>query len=87
MTRYIWPALMFAATGYVWQYNTTHDSSKLVLPFFDVLMPSLAGDPAALGERTWQVALGLSIGLLLWEIALHIRAIGRRRAAAETDEG
>jgi hypothetical protein len=83
MLRFLWPSLMFAMTAFVWNYNQTHDDSKLLIPGIQVLVPSSAGDPAAMGEASVLVALGLSCVFLLWTIIDAVRASSRRRAAEE----
>lgn len=79
MTRFLWPILMFAMTGAVWQYNSSHDDAKLLLPGIHVLFPSTAGDPAAMGEASVTVMIGVSTLFLLWTIVDAVRAASRRQ--------
>lgn len=78
MLRYVWPLIMLASTGAVWQYNGSHDDSKLLLPGMHLLFPATEGDPVAMGERTIEVMIGVSIVFLLWTVVDHLRAIRRR---------
>lgn len=76
--RYVVPILFFAAAGFVWHYNSTHDSSWLLVPFLD-LVPSLAGDLDGQAEWTWRILAGLGGVLLLWTIGQDVRGASRRR--------
>ncbi len=88
MLRYIWPALFFAASFYIKYYNDGHSDSQLILPFIDSIFPSLAGDPKAMGARSFQIALAISGGLLLWEILEHVRGRGGQDdSGSEEDSG
>ena len=80
MLRFVWPLLMFVMTGVVWQYNGSHDDAKLLVPGIHALFPSTAGDPAAMGEASVTVMIGVSTVFLLWTVVDAIRAASRREA-------
>ncbi len=65
MGRWFSPILFFAASAYVYHYNSTRTDSVLLLPF----MEPLAGpSPHAQGQMTWQVTLALAVLLSLWAV-------------------
>ena len=83
MLRYVWPLLFFVAAGWAWQYNGSHADRKVVFPFVDVIVPSVAGDPQQMGEVTVYLVAGLGVVLLAYTIVTHIRSIQRARAMAD----
>ena len=85
MNRYLTPILFFAATGFVFWYNAGHADSKVVVPFIEVLVPSTAGDPAAMGQASGFVFLGLSVLLTALAVLRHARDIASARAVDDDD--
>jgi len=83
--RYVVPILFFAAAGFVWHYNSTHDSSWVLVPFLD-LVPALADDLDAQAEWTWRILAGIGGVMLLWTIVQDVRRASRSRDAAADDE-
>lgn len=71
MTRWITPTLFCAGALYVLDYNGRSAGSYLIFPFIDRLLPSTAGDPAAMG-RASAAALGL-LGILFGIRALRAK--------------
>ncbi len=78
--RFLTPVVFACAAAYVGWFNATHGDRALILPFLDVLDPSVVGDPAAEGALTVKVLAGLAVVFCAWELG---RAALRRRAPPE----
>lgn len=77
--RYLTPLLFAAATCWMWYYNATHDSSKLVLPLIDVVFPEVMNDPIALADRSFQAAVVITGAVTVLTVLEHLRAIRQQR--------
>jgi hypothetical protein len=75
--RYLVPVILFAAAGFVWHYNATHDDSYLLFPFLD-LVPALADDLDAQAEWSWRVMAGIGVLSLLLTIGGDLRRRSKR---------
>jgi hypothetical protein len=84
--RWLWPVLMFAIAGWVAFYNSSHTDRKLLFPFVDAIFPDLAGDPAAMGERSVLLLLGVAGVVTLLTFIEQLRAIARRAQRREDEE-
>lgn len=71
--RWITPLLFLGAAAYVWHYNQTHASSKLLFPFLQALVD---GTPEQLGQ--WSAGLFAGIGVLFAVLALRDEIRDRR---------
>ena len=63
--RYVTPLLFFLCAAWVHHANGQSTGSVLVFPFLESLVPSLKGDPAALGRATEGLLVALGGVLLL----------------------
>ena len=89
--RYLVPLIFFAAAGFVWHYNGTHEDSWVLFPFLD-LIPALADDLDAQAEGTWRLFVGIGALLLVWTIGGDVRKAMRKKkpvptARVDDDEG
>ena len=50
LSRYIVSLVFFAAAGYVWHYNGSHEGSYILLPLLDAV-----GDLKAQSAWTWRI--------------------------------
>jgi len=73
--------LFFAAAGFVWHYNATHDATKLLFPFLHLVV---SGTPERLGTLSWEVFAG--IGVLFTLLALRETLRGRRHRRQDDPE-
>jgi hypothetical protein len=81
MFRWISVVLLGATTGYAYYHNTTNADRKLVVPFLDVVQPSLRDDPQALGDLSWKVLAGVTALFLVLAIVAEVRnRVARARA-------
>lgn len=84
--RYLVPLIFFAAAGFVWHYNGTHEGAWLLFPFLDVV-PALQGDFDAQAEWTWRLFAGIGALMLLWAIAGDVRrALRKPTPTAKVDD-
>ncbi len=77
--RFITPLFMFAAAAYVWWYNTNHTDSVVMLPFIEAIVPSTKGDPAAQGQVSAAIFLGLGAVFFLRAIWGNMKESKLRR--------
>ena len=77
MLRYLWPLVFFGTAGYVWHYNGSHGGKKLLFPFLDTIMPSLANDPDQMGMISVGIIAALGAVLLVWTVVEHVRQPSR----------
>ena len=88
MHRYIWPALLLAAAGYVHHHNSSaHGAGVYGFPFVEALFPETAGNPAAVGEKSVMLIVMVAVVLLAVEIVSHIRGTRRRKTRVQGDYG
>lgn len=85
--RWLWPLLMFAITGWVWYYNQSHTDRQVLFPFVDEIFPELGDDPIAMGRRSFELLLGLSVGVTLFTFVDQLRAIARYRRRKREEQG
>lgn len=76
MSRYVTPVLLLVGSALVWQYNSSHASSQLVLPGLDM---AGFGDPLAQGRVTWQITGAAGGVFLLGAIFGHLKARAKRK--------
>lgn len=81
--RYVVPLIFFAAAGFVWHYNGTHEGSWVLFPFLD-LIPALADDLDAQAEWTWRLFVGIGVVLLVWTIGGDVRKAMRKKKPVPT---
>ncbi len=77
MSRFLVPLIFFAAAGFVWHYNGTHENGYLLLPFLEVV-PDFAGDYEAQAAWSWRVIAGIGVTDLVLSIIRDIRNRCRR---------
>jgi len=82
MLRYVWPLIFFGVAGWVWQYNHSHTDRKILFPFVDAIVPSTAGDPAAMGEVSVYLIVVCAVLVTVSTVVGHVRD---RRRQAELD--
>jgi len=80
--RWLTPLLFFAAAGFVWHYNATHGSTKLLFPFLQVFV---SGTPERLGTLSWLLFAGIGVLFTLLALRESLRGRGRQRRD-EADE-
>ena len=80
MKRFIWPLLFFATTAYMYKHNTTESSSVMMLPMMDLLFPSTAGDPHAMGMASVKTMAVISTLALIYETGSYTRYRRQLRA-------
>lgn len=85
MIRYLTPLLFALGTGWMWHYNRTQETSRLLLPFIEVLAPGLAGDPVAQAQLSVQIMGILTVLIAGYTVVGHLRELRQRRAQQEAD--
>jgi hypothetical protein len=74
--RFLIPVVLFCVAGFVWHYNDTHTSTKVMFPLLN-LVPGLKGNLAAQVDASWKVLAGLGVATLLYCIVTWVQSFGR----------
>jgi hypothetical protein len=77
--RWLTPLLFFGVAGFVWNYNATHESTKLLFPFIQAFS---SGTPERLGALSWMLFVGIGALFTLLAIA---RTLRERRQGRQGD--
>jgi hypothetical protein len=68
MNRFLTPLLLLGIAVYAGWYNANHADRQLLVPGIEMLDPSGAGDPHALGIFSVKVLFGLAALALAWGV-------------------